>query len=189
MKDEANGGRPGETTFDQMDREELLRALEVFAKNWLALDGCWFLAAEDRFGLDGAIDLDASAWERYSAAEARRIMTAFGVPANGGLEALAGVLRLRPYALVNPQRLEWSPDRRRLRFNVLSCRVQGTRERKELPPFPCKRVGAVEFSGLARAVDPRISVACVYCPPDHDRKTCSWEFTLSESAEGPAGGD
>ncbi len=34
--------------FQTMNREELLRVLEMFAKNWLAHDGCWFLAAEER---------------------------------------------------------------------------------------------------------------------------------------------
>ena len=37
--------------YQTMDREELLRALEMFAKSWLAHDGCWFLAAEERLGL------------------------------------------------------------------------------------------------------------------------------------------
>ena len=50
------------TPFDQMSREELLRALEMFAKSWLAHDGCWFLAAEERLGMDAAIELDARAW-------------------------------------------------------------------------------------------------------------------------------
>jgi hypothetical protein len=30
--------------FDSMTRDDLLRALKMFAKNWLAHDGCWFLA-------------------------------------------------------------------------------------------------------------------------------------------------
>lgn len=28
-----------------LSREELLKLIEVYAKNWLAHDGCWFLAA------------------------------------------------------------------------------------------------------------------------------------------------
>ena len=56
--------------FEMMAREELLRALEMFAKNWLAHDGCWFLAAEECFGIDTAIELDACAWARFAAVEA-----------------------------------------------------------------------------------------------------------------------
>ena len=49
-----------------MSREELLKALEMFARNWLAHDGAWFLAAEERFQLATAIELDAKAWERFA---------------------------------------------------------------------------------------------------------------------------
>jgi len=168
----------GDTVFAGMDRQGLLRALEVMAKNWLALDGCWFLGAEERFGLETAIELDSRAWERYSGVEARRIMAAFDIPEGGGLESLERVLRLRAYALVNPQRFEWSADRTRLRFFMESCRVQEARQRKGLPAFPCKPVGMVEFHGLAAAVDARIRVQCLHCPPDPCQVTCAWEFTL-----------
>ncbi len=69
------------TAFHSMGREDLLRALEMFAKNWLAHDGCWFLAAEERLGMEAAIELDERAWERFAATEANRIMTTFHVPA------------------------------------------------------------------------------------------------------------
>ena len=49
--------------FRDMGREDLLKALEMFAKNWLAHDACWFLAAEERLGLEAAIELDTRAWE------------------------------------------------------------------------------------------------------------------------------
>ena len=76
------------TPYDTMSREELLKALKAFARNWLAHDGCWFLAAEERLGMEAAIDLDASAWQRFAPAEARRIIDVFGVPQGGGLPAL-----------------------------------------------------------------------------------------------------
>ena len=73
--------------FGSMGREELLRVVEMFAKNWLAHDGCWFLAAEERFGIETAIDLDACSWARFAAAEARRILGTFDIPLRGGLPA------------------------------------------------------------------------------------------------------
>ena len=42
--------------YEKMSREELLEALEMFAKNWLAHDGCWFIATEEKHGLDEAVD-------------------------------------------------------------------------------------------------------------------------------------
>ncbi len=170
--------QPG-NAFEALGREDLLRALEMFAKNWLAHDGCWFLAAEERLGIETAIELDASSWKRFAAAEARRIMTTFDIPADGGLPALEKALSLRLYAVINSQRTEWSDDRERLRFFMDVCRVQEARRRKGLPDFPCKSVGIVEFETLAQTVDPRIRTECLRCPPDaHGGEYCGWEFTM-----------
>jgi SAM-dependent methyltransferase len=171
--------------FASLDRQGLLRALEVFASNWLAHDGCWFLAAEERFGMDAALVLDSASWRRFAAAEARRIMTAFGIPAGGGLASLRRALGYRMYSFINPWRVEESPGGETLRFFMESCRVQDTRRRKGLPGFPCKSVGQVEFETFAGTVDPRIETMCLYCPPDPDADGhCGWEFRVS--ARGPA---
>ena len=49
---------------------------------------------------------------------------------------------------------------------MVGCRVQDTRNRKGMDPFPCKAVGAVGFASFARAVDERIAVTCITYPPD-----------------------
>ncbi|MEW5983475.1 MAG: DUF6125 family protein [Acidobacteriota bacterium] len=164
--------------FAALDRAGLLRALEVFASNWLAHDGCWFLAAEERFGMDVAMDLDTASWRRFAAAEARRIMAAFAITPGGGLESLRRALAYRMYSLINPWRIEMAADGARLRFFMESCRVQDTRRRKGLPDFPCSSVGQVEFETFARTVDPRIRTTCLHCPPDPEAHGhCGWEFS------------
>ncbi len=175
--------------YADMTRDELLEALEMFAKNWLAHDGCWFLAVEDRFDLETAIELDAQAWGRFAAAEARRIVEWCGLSPDGGLEALERALSLRMYSLINRQHTEWSSDRRRLRFVMDVCRVQETRRRKGLDDFSCRPVGEVEFATFARTVDPRIHTHCLACPPNAPEGAyCAWEFTLDDgAAEQPAG--
>lgn len=165
--------------FEHMSREDLLKALDMFAKNWLAHDGCWFLAAERQHGMEEAIRLDTLAWEQFAAVEARRIISTFGLPADGGLETLEKALALRMYGVINDQHSEWQNGR--LRFYMDRCYVQEARRRKSLPDFPCKTVGTVEFSTFARAVDPRISTECLHCPPDApENRYCGWEFTLNE---------
>lgn len=165
--------------YSEMSRAELLKALEMFAKNWLAHDGCWFLAVEGKLGLEEAIELDRRAWERFAAAEARRLMSSFDLPENGGLETLKQALALRMYAVINRQHSEWFEDRKRLRFVMDVCRVQETRRRKGLDDFPCKTVGIAEFTTFARTIDPRIRTTCLHCPPDaQDGQYCGWEFSL-----------
>lgn len=171
--------KTGQSAFHSMEREDLLRALEMFAKNWLAHDGCWFLAAEESLGMDEAIELDTLAWQRFAVAEANRIMSTFPIAPGGGLSALEKALNLRQYSLINSQRSEWSKDGKRLRFFMDVCRVQETRRRKGLADFPCKSVGTVEFETFARTVDSRIHVRCLHCPPEAPQgKYCGWEFSL-----------
>lgn len=162
-----------------LPKEQLVGMLEDAAKNWLAHDGLWFLAVEERFGMDAAIELDARAWEQFTVVEARRILKRHGIPQGGGLEALEKALGYRLYAYLNVQEC-LRVDERTLVFRMNECRVQAARQRKGLPDFPCKPVGLVEYAAFARAVDPRIRTRCLACPPDPhpDAYWCAWEFTL-----------
>lgn len=169
-----------------MNRRDLLCALELFAKNWLAHDGCWFLATEENLGMDTAIELDTIAWQRFAVSEANRIMATFSISPGGGLAALEKALGLRQYALINSQRVEWSEDGKCLRFFMDICHVQEVRRRKGLADFPCKTVDTVEFDTFGSTVDSRIRIRCLHCPLDPlDRKYCGWEFSVAnESNDG-----
>lgn len=164
-----------------LSKEQLLQLLADAAKRWLAHDGLWFQAVEGAHGLDEAIRLDAEAWERFTAIEAKRIKEFLGLPNDGGLDALAQALKFRLYALVNRQETI-RIDEKTLVFRMNACRVQEVRIRKGLPDFPCKSVGLVEYAGFARAIDPRIKTRCVACPPDEHPAEywCAWEFTIGD---------
>lgn len=161
-----------------MSRKELLKLVEVYAKNWLAHDGCWFLAAEDKYGMEQAIDLDRESWNRFAKAEAKRIMDAFDIPKSGGMDSLAQAFQYRLYAAINEQKIE-RPDENTLVFRMLKCKVQETRRRKGLPDFPCKSVGMIEFTRFAETVDQKIQTDCIQCPPDPLKEEyCVWRFTI-----------
>jgi Family of unknown function (DUF6125) len=164
--------------IEQLSREDLIRLVRVYARNWLAHDGCWFLAAEERYDIETAMQLDAKSWERFAVAEARRIMKEFEIPPNNGLAALERALQFRLYAAINCQQIE-TPNNNTMIFHMLECRVQQARQERGLPEFPCKSVGIVEFANFARTVDERICTRCITCPPDLVRNSyCSWEFTI-----------
>jgi len=163
-------------TIDELSRDDLLKLVRLFAKNWLAHDGCWFLAAEEKLGMETAIELDTKSWVCFSPVEARRIMLMFDIPESGGLDALDKALAFRLYAAINLQEAERVDDQT-LRFRMVECRVQQARQQKGLPPFPCKSVGLVEYMQFARAVDPRIETTRVHAPPDSVTDGfCEWEF-------------
>jgi len=167
--------------FQDLSRDQLLQVAEMFAKNWLAHDGCWFLATEENRGLDEAMELDRLAWKRFAAAEARRIKQFADLGDQGGLEAVEIALGLRMYAILNQQHTEWNEDRTVLRFFMDSCRVHAARERKGLPRFECKSIGETEFPAFAATIDARVETRCLRCPPDAPKGTyCGWEFTIEE---------
>jgi hypothetical protein len=163
--------------LDELSREDLVTLVKIYARSWLAHDGCWFLAAEERHGLQEAIALDSAAWARFAPTEARRIMEAFRIPHGGGLWSLSRALGYRLYATINRQ--ECQPvDDHLMRFRMLECRVQATREQKGLPAFPCRSVGVVEYTEFARAVDPRIQTACM--PHGPSVNAYAMEFVLPQ---------
>ena len=167
-----------EKQFAHLDRGGLLKLLSVYAHDWLAHDGCWFLAVEEKFGLETAIEMDIASWRRFTVAEARRIMKTFDIAEGGGLDALREALGYRLYACVNEQ--EFRESGGALVYEMKRCRVQDARRRKKLADFPCKPVGLVEYGGFAETVDPRIRTECIRCPPDDcGEGACIWRFTLA----------
>lgn len=165
--------------LEGLTKEELMDYIKDLSKNWLAIDGTWFQAVEKEFGLEKAIELDVAQWKRFTIIEAKRIMRRFNIQENGGISALVKALNYRVYANINVQEtVEISENRCVFRMN--DCRVQSARKRRNLPDFPCKSVGIVEYEDFAKTIDPRIKTKCICCPPDQhpDNYYCAWEFTI-----------
>ncbi len=166
--------------LDSLSREELLELVDIYAKNWLALDGVWFQSVEQAEGMDAAMFHDARAWERYTAIEARRIKQFLRLSEHPGLEGLEKALALRFYGRLNQDECEYVEGK--LIYTMRRCRVQTARMRKGLPFHPCKRVGMVEYSGFAKAIDGRIACECLSCYPDVTDESCAcrWAFSLTD---------
>jgi len=156
-------------------KEELTDA----AKNWIAMDGLWFQAVEQAYGMDAALAIDRQVWEQFAVIEARRIKERLFLPENGGLDALEIAFNSRLVSLLNKLEI-LRPDEKTLIVTTKTCRVQATRTRKGMAQFPCRSVGMVEFPVFARTIDARIVTTCLSCPPETLPGTpyCSWKFTL-----------
>ena len=165
-------------------KEDLIKLATMYAKNWLAHDGSWFLALEEEDGLEKAIRIDKKSWERFTVIEAKRIKKEFNIPENSGLDGLEKALKLRLYARLNKDQLI-RVSKNKLIYKMISCRVQSARERKNLPLFPCKEVGIVEYEGFAKTIDPRIKTKVIAAPPDEIERDfhCGWEFTIEDEQE------
>ena len=166
-------------SVDELSREQLIGMLDDFAKNWLAHDGLWFQAVEQKFGLDAAMELDRRAWERFTVIEAERIMKRHNIARESGLEGLRKALNFRLYSRLNKQEIVEASENRFV-FRMNDCRVQSARKRRGLADFPCKPVGLVEYSEFAKTIDPRIRTTCIACPPDQhpEEYCCAWAFEI-----------
>ena len=168
-------------TLEKMNKDELMDYIELLSKNWLAHDGCWFLAVEEDLGMEEAIKYDTKGWERFTVVEAKRIKQFLKLVDRPGIPGLIQALQYRLYANINIQDvIEVSETERSCVFRMLACRVQTARNRKGLPDFPCRSVGDVEYGLFAKAIDNRILTECVYCPPgEHPKNSyCAWKFYI-----------
>ena len=158
--------------LEALSREQLIELLDIYAKNWLAMDGVWFQSVEEKEGMDAAMFHDARAWERFTVIEARRIKQFLGLPEHPGLEGLEKALALRFYGRLNRSRCDYVDGK--LIYTMEVCRVQAARERKG--------VGVIEYSGFAREIDSRIQCACLSCYPEvtDDTCCCKWAFSIPE---------
>lgn len=161
--------------------DKLKKELTDAAKNWLAVDGLWFLEIEKRYGLEIALDCDESVWKEFSRIEAERIMKRLSLPQNGGLTSLEKALDHRLFSLLNTYEIK-KPKPEVLELYTYSCRTHAARERKGLPLFPCKTIGQIDYEIFARTIDPKIQVECIACPPDPLVRLyhCGWRFTVSQ---------
>ncbi|MCD6533145.1 MAG: cytosolic protein [Deltaproteobacteria bacterium] len=167
--------------LQSLSREEKLNLLKNLGVNWLANDGIWFQAVENKYGMNDAKRCNDSCWTRYSPFEAERIKELLELPENGGIPALKKALAYRMYALINKQSIE-DVNENCIIFRMNECRVQLARKRKGMEDYPCKSVGLVEYPYFARTIDSRIETECIGCPPDKHPKDwfCAWKFTVVE---------
>jgi hypothetical protein len=163
-----------------MEKKNLISLIKAMSFNWLANDGVWFRTVEDNYDMYTSKRCNDTCWTRYSPLEAAMLKSFLQLPQQSGLDGLEQALNFRLYALINEQTIERSGDELILR--MVKCLVQGTRKRNELPDYPCKSAGVVEFSAFARMIDSRIKTECISCPPDEHPKEwfCAWRFYIPE---------
>ena len=163
-----------------MEKETLISLIKAFSYSWLTCDGVWFRTVEDNYDMYTSKRCNDTCWARYSPVEASIIKSLLRLPQQSGLDGLEQALKFRLWAHINEQTIERTGDELTLR--MVRCLVQETRKLNKLPDYPCKSAGIVEFPAFARAIDPRIRVECISCPPDEHQGGwfCAWRFYVTE---------
>ncbi len=171
----------GKELIAQLEKEELLRLIENYAKNWLAMDGVWFQSVESKFGMDEAMEHDENIWRSFTVIEAKRIKQFLNLPEQAGIDGLRRALGFRMYATINKDEIIIEDNV--LIYRTLDCRVQTARKRKGMEFHPCKSVGIIEYGDFAKTIDNRFTCEVISCYPDVTDETCNcaWKFTLTDN--------
>ena len=166
--------------LNNLSEEELAGLADEMAKNWVACDGIWFQDIEHNYDYEMFTTkrINDSNWVRFSNIEAHLIMQRYQLPANGGLPVLKEALQHRQYARIC--KFEFEEKANKLIVRINECRVQLARRKRGLAEYNCKSSGVAEYSYFALAIDPRIKMRCLSCPPEPHPKEfwCAWEFSI-----------
>jgi len=139
----------------------------------------YFQGIEKRFGTQAAAEIDAEVWSAMAKMEATALKRTFNVDDSPDVGAVVGLLKKSSWALDQPfKTIRIDDGLATLRID--RCRTQEARLRKRLGEFPCKRVRLGYLERFAVALNPRMVVKCLVCPPDEHPGDlwCEWELRM-----------
>ena len=118
-------------------------------------------------------------WGIGSMIEAKRIKNLLNLQ-GGGLDNIIKTINFMSWAPGFGYEYELSTNR--AIWTCKRCPPQEQRVKIGKGEFPCKPTFDACFNNVINVIDPRISVKCIFCPPDPhpDDAWCQWEFILPD---------
>lgn len=164
--------------LDQLTSDQLRELVHSLLWQLRLTDAFWFIYTENRFGIAKAEELNSDVWAKVGKLAARDIKDRFKIRETG-LDGFLKAFGFFSWTMMVDYRLERGQDE--LILKVPSCPAQEGRKKHGLGEYKCREMHFREFTGFAREIDSRISVECLFAPPDphpHDMY-CKWRFYLS----------
>ncbi len=141
-----------------------------------AIDGLWFMALEDRYGFDVALEVDLEVWKKYGRVMMKRVARMLGStidPDNPPDLATINLL-LETVCRVDGTQCEGKVGDGEIVFRVLRCSWWDNLNRSGRESHvPCEFVDNTIFRDWLEAVDPTVSFEITHSLPRGDDH-CEW---------------
>ena len=167
--------------INSIPKDKLPDFIFMHLRNMWSVDGLYFIGIEERWGTEGATEVDRFVWEVMGKIEARRIKELFDIKGKD-IASVIEALRYSGWTLDLENKEIIVENKNKAIVRNVKCRVQLTRIKKGLGEFPCKQVRWGFLKAFAKEFNPEIKVLCNVCPPDEHPEDlwCEWVFILEE---------
>lgn len=167
--------------FQDMNREELISYLEFLLHHYRVVDAFWFINVEKDHGHEAACLYNEKVWGKATELATADLRERFGP--GPGLGGLVKALKLWPWTILVDYLIEEGDGQ--VLIKVPHCPPQEARLARGLGEYDCGAMHLAEFKSFAAAIDPRIAVECLFCPPGPHPPDCfcQWRFTLREDED------